>query len=399
MSEIVGTSQLKDAIRLLTILQESKIRIPLLIHGKHGIGKTEIVKQTAKSLDYNCVELHLSTQEPCDLLGLPDKSCGTHTSFLCPDWLYHANSQDKPTIFFLDEINRAPMMVQQVMFPFVLNGTIHTHSIKPNDIIVAAMNPDTEDYSVEDFNDKALISRFCNLYFEPPIHEWADYCKGENLHKSFLDSMSYFKKLVGDVSVEKTIRPEPDRRNLFKIGKALSILKEEDVYKCKHLFSGMIGAEHSGFILKQYRSSNKVDIENIFNGTIKSNGGSSIDVVNLGTDIIIDYLCYKLKITAVMENNKKAVSFKYLFEDIEEYKKIAIRDWISGLNEDVAFRMISSIKSNVMNDSDIININSFEAERYRSITGGNEVIASLYIISLFETLDVTSTMIEALRNA
>lgn len=61
----------------------------VLINGKHGIGKTSVVKQFAKENNMYIETLILSLKEPSDLLGMPyidESGTNKRTQFAEPDW-------------------------------------------------------------------------------------------------------------------------------------------------------------------------------------------------------------------------------------------------------------------------------------------------------------------------
>jgi MoxR-like ATPase len=165
----VSVKELRNIVKLVIKAKKEGLRIPLAIHGQHGIGKTENVKQIAKEFGYNFVALYLSTQDTSDLLGIPykartevtrpDGTVEVHetTEFATPGWLKRGITSDRPTIFFLDEMNRAEPYVLQTMLPFSLEGTIHDHSIREQDIVVSAMNPESADYNVESNPDLLTV--------------------------------------------------------------------------------------------------------------------------------------------------------------------------------------------------------------------------------------------------
>ena len=88
-------------------------KYPVLIRGRHGIGKSELVYQTANSLDLPVVERRASQMTEGDLLGLPKVEKGI-TKWLAPEWLHTACT--KPVVLFLDEVDRATMEVRQGIF-------------------------------------------------------------------------------------------------------------------------------------------------------------------------------------------------------------------------------------------------------------------------------------------
>jgi hypothetical protein len=101
------------------------------------------------------------------------------TQWSCPDWLKNANDMYKTTgrrnIFFLDEFNRGNRMVLSAMLPFLINGILHTHSIGPEDAVVCAMNPATDDYEVNELIDKALLDRLGHVIMKPSHGEYIRY--------------------------------------------------------------------------------------------------------------------------------------------------------------------------------------------------------------------------------
>jgi hypothetical protein len=352
MSKAVTRKQLMTVIEGIADIQKLGIRIPALIHGVHGIGKTEMVKQVADKMGYQCVCLYLSMQEPSDLLGLPTKhevNGKVYTMFSEPDWLHEAKLDERPAIFFLDEINRAPLMVQQVMLPFTLSGTIHTHSIREHDIVVGAMNPDSLDYSVESMDDKALLSRFAHLYAEPTFNEWKDYCSDQRVHPSLLSSMDFISKHIDTVKVDvdDRVQATPDRRNLFKIGKIMSLLSADKVRSVGNiLFPAMVGKHVSSHIMAQFLDGVYVTGKDIINGSYEAGDiGDRIDIINIINESLINEIVgvenkwYRFK--SPVENGifTTITEFKFSTKQVDNINK-----WIGNLSEDLKYSLVYKLK-------------------------------------------------------
>ena len=62
---------------------------PILLRGRHGIGKSEVVDQPAAILGLPVVERRASQMTEGDLVGLP-KTDGNVTRFCPPDWFHQA---------------------------------------------------------------------------------------------------------------------------------------------------------------------------------------------------------------------------------------------------------------------------------------------------------------------
>lgn len=188
--------QLIDIMKFSIENSKGKIKLPLALWGVHGIGKTSIVGQVAEDMGYNLVVLHLATQDVADLIGIPrdmeikneaGEVVDKMTIWSCPDWLKKMNDSykatGKPNLVFLDEANRANRMVLAAMLPFLIGGVLHTHSIGPEDAVIAAMNPATDDYEVNELIDKALLDRLGHIILKPTHKEYLNYLKQTGMDK------------------------------------------------------------------------------------------------------------------------------------------------------------------------------------------------------------------------
>lgn len=192
--------QLRDVLTEIILHTD----ITPLIWGSRGIGKSRIVASLTKHLSalegqlWGLVDLRISTQEISDLTGLPrpiswratDLGCGekaliTETSWSVPSWFPTAEKVSQPTrgipekgIIFLDEINRGGHQETQAIFQFVLDRRIHTHVLAPGWKIIAAANPPTEEYLVNEL-DSALLDRFLHLNLKPDSEDWLAWANSE----------------------------------------------------------------------------------------------------------------------------------------------------------------------------------------------------------------------------
>ena len=68
------------------------VKKPLMLRGRHGIGKSELVYQIGADMGLPVVERRASQMTEGDLVGLPNTD-GAVTSFCPPDWLADASLQ------------------------------------------------------------------------------------------------------------------------------------------------------------------------------------------------------------------------------------------------------------------------------------------------------------------
>lgn len=180
--------QIKQLKQSLPYLLKSGL-VPLII-GRHGIGKSQTIKQFCVENGYNMVDVRLGQMSDAgDILGLPDfirddSGQAQATKFMRPSWL-----PTKPrTIIFLDEVNRAHKDIMQAIFQLVLDKKVHEYNLPEECYVIAAANPNTEEYDTYDFifTEQALVDRFVHIKLEPSVDEFLDYASDKKMTPSLL---------------------------------------------------------------------------------------------------------------------------------------------------------------------------------------------------------------------
>lgn len=147
-------------------------RFPIILRGRHGIGKSEIVYQIEESLPFTAgvVERRASQMTEGDLIGLPSISDGT-TKWNPPDWFNLACQSG--VMLFLDEIDRATPEVRQGIFELTDSRKINGHELHRDTVIVAAVNggENSSDYQVGEM-DPAELDRYTVFDIEPTVEDW-----------------------------------------------------------------------------------------------------------------------------------------------------------------------------------------------------------------------------------
>lgn len=394
MSSTVNIKEFKDCLNLIMRMNnESEIRLPVLLHGIHALGKTEIVAQISKEHNYNYVPLYLSTQDVSDLLGLPYKEHkyfkgkgkdkvqitekkyidisnmddaqkldiykSSSTRFAMPDWLADALADERPCVFFLDEMNRGPLYVLQTMLPFVLEGRLHTHRIRKNDIVIGAMNPATRDYNVEAINDKALLSRFAHFYFEPELSEWMQYVVSSGVHPALIEVVQQTDKIFNNESVpdKDRIKAVPDRRNMYKIGHILNFIDSKDIdnNSVYNLFSAMVGEDTAIKLTTAFNSKSTLSPDNIFDGSIFDQGinyQNDLDKIRLINEALIVVLtdgegkiwkCSKKSFADMTGAEPNYAKFTLKASEMDN-----LTEWINLCPKDAQMGLIKQLRESLM---------------------------------------------------
>ena len=176
---------------------------PVLIRGRHGIGKSCVVYQTAEGLGLPVVERRASQMTEGDLMGLPSVD-GNSTKWNAPDWF--KNACDNAVVLFLDEVDRASMEVRQGIFELTDSRKLNGWHLHPETLIMAAVNGGEHggNYSVGEM-DPAELDRWTCFDIEPTVEDWLDWAK-PNVHALVWDFINQNRN-----HLEHTDDPEPNK--------------------------------------------------------------------------------------------------------------------------------------------------------------------------------------------
>jgi midasin (ATPase involved in ribosome maturation) len=151
------------------------VKKPLMLRGRHGIGKSELVYQIGADMGLPVVERRASQMTEGDLVGLPNTD-GAVTSFCPPDWL--ADACSRPVLLFLDEVDRAIPEVRQGIFELTDSRKIFGNFLHEDTVVVAAVNGGEHgsQYQVGEM-DPAELDRWTVFDVEPSAEDWLTWAK------------------------------------------------------------------------------------------------------------------------------------------------------------------------------------------------------------------------------
>ena len=156
------------------------VRKPVLLRGRHGIGKSTVVYQYADSVGLPVVERRASQMTEGDLVGLPVISDNS-TTFNPPDWFKKAC--DEPVILFLDEVDRATLEVRQGIFELTDSRKLNGHTLHADTLVFAAVNGGEHgsQYQVGEM-DPAELDRWTVFDIEPTVEDWLLWAKDSGVN-------------------------------------------------------------------------------------------------------------------------------------------------------------------------------------------------------------------------
>jgi hypothetical protein len=227
-----------------------KSRKPIMGHGKHGIGKSELVYQLAPQAvhilgladkygdDYvfPVVERRASQMADVgDVIGVPEPETTEHgrvTKFAPMTWFAQACSQ--PCILFFDEVDRANNDVRQSLMELTDSRKIAGHNLHPDTIVIAMVNGGSHDtnnsYQVSEL-DPAEHDRWWHVDLEPTVEDWINWAN-DNCHSMTVD---FIRNNPAHLEHEGEIEPHkvyPSRRSWAHFDKCLQMaeLTGEEIF-------------------------------------------------------------------------------------------------------------------------------------------------------------------------
>ncbi|MBQ9555506.1 MAG: AAA family ATPase [Muribaculaceae bacterium] len=251
MAITINTGDLK------TILETTPSTQNILLVGKHGIGKSEIITRHFEDQGIPVIALFLGQMsDPGDLIGLPNKDEATgKTEFMPPYWF---PMDDKPVVLFLDEMNRARPEILQSVMDLSLNRKLAGRSLPAGSRVIAAVN-DGEEYQLTDL-DPALVSRFNVYFFSPTVGEWLFWAKQYGIDQRVITFIEeHPDELEKNVDINKgTFDKTPDRRAWVRVSgllQSMSITTDTDMNRLAKMITGVIGARSASMFIQSLNQS------------------------------------------------------------------------------------------------------------------------------------------------
>lgn len=140
--------------------------VPVVIWGRPGVGKTEMITYTTAQLMMRYFPFRASNKLPSDLAGVPVPGADGKAVWLRPDLIpFQADIGDDRAVFHPDEIDRIDdVSLYHVMLEVFQERTANGKPLGRNVRIIASGNGDTDDHTHPMYD--AIASRMCHIYIE-----------------------------------------------------------------------------------------------------------------------------------------------------------------------------------------------------------------------------------------
>ena len=240
-----------DSRKLLHILDVTPALHNIMLVGRHGIGKSEILSDYYQGKGMRVVPLFLGQMsDPGDLIGLPTKT-GERTDFVPPYWF---PTDGKPIVLFLDELNRARPEILQTVMDLALNRRLAGHELPKGSRIISAVN-EGDEYQLTHL-DPSLVSRFNVYQFCPTVQEWLLWAQQKHLDQRVVEFIQNEPTLLDNTAERKEgedtgLEKYPDRRAWRRVSDVLQETAPDETLRPRRslgdddidLIAGIVGAQ------------------------------------------------------------------------------------------------------------------------------------------------------------
>lgn len=207
---------------------------PVLIKGKPGIGKSEIVVQASEKCGANLIISHPVVSEPTDYKGLPFAVNG-EAEFLPFGELKQLINADKKTVYFLDDLGQSPASVQSACMQLILARRINGHMVSNQVTFIAATNRREDKAAVSGILEP-VKSRFASIVeLEVNTDDWVKWGLTHNMPTELISFIRFRPELLEKFQPTRDIINSPSPRTAANIGKlynaGIPAKIEYEVYK------------------------------------------------------------------------------------------------------------------------------------------------------------------------
>lgn len=222
-TELPMTAPFKDynlpasnAKMLVTLLNVSILtKQPMLVYGDAGIGKSDIIRQTARAAtpagrkfvvwkdivgdmenflsgpgvknSYVLFDMRASEYLPEDIRGIPDINATVDfLRYKAPAWVMWCTHPDAAGVLFFDELNRGITPTLNSLLQITLDRVIVEKPVAKEVAMIAAANLGSEFNGTTEL-DPALRNRFAQGAFVADPEAWIEYATTSGVHPDVID--------------------------------------------------------------------------------------------------------------------------------------------------------------------------------------------------------------------
>ena len=236
-------SDLKDLCSAL-----AKAKLPLLVIGKPGIGKSDIIEQVAQEIDYDLIVSHPVIDDPVDYKGMPftwkDKTTKDQKAGFLPfaDLELLVNAQ-RPTIHFADDLGQAAKLTQAAYMQLMLNRALNGKKVSDHVVFFSASNRKEDKAGVSGMLEP-LKDRYATIVeLVTDVDDWVGWAIPNKMPFELISYVRYRPEILVDWKPTSDFTRTATPRSLAFVGKMMQA--GIPAHLQRRTFTGAIGKERA----------------------------------------------------------------------------------------------------------------------------------------------------------
>jgi len=204
-------------------------KMPILLTGKPGQGKTDVVYQAAALCGADVIVAHPVVDDPTDYKGMPaiveDVQGNKSAVFLPFGNLKSLLDAKKLTVYFMDDLGQAQKTVQAAAMQLLLARKINGHDVSDHVAFVAATNRKEDKAGVtgilEPVKDRFVV--ICEMVTS--LDDWVKWAlkKENNIPHELISFIRYRPQFLTSFMPTSDMTKSPTPRTLAGVGKLLGL--------------------------------------------------------------------------------------------------------------------------------------------------------------------------------
>lgn len=201
-----------------------KARLPILITGSPGIGKSDVVSKACVDAGADMILSHPVVEDPTNAKGLPwpDKD-GKTANFIPFGELARAINAKKDTVWFLDDLGQAPPAVQASYMQLLLARRVNNHVLPDCVTFIAATNRRTDRAGVSGILEP-VKSRFASIVeLEVNHDDWYAWAFGAGVPAELIAFIRFKPEHLNNFKPSADLTNSPVPRTWAHVAKLLAL--------------------------------------------------------------------------------------------------------------------------------------------------------------------------------
>lgn len=215
-------------------------RMPVLVTGPPGVGKSDIVNQATEAAEADLILSHPAVADPTEAKGIPWALKGAkEATFLPFGDLAAALRAERPTVWFLDDLGQATPAVQASFMQLLLARRVNDHKLPECVTFVAATNRRTDRAGVSGILEP-VKSRFTTIVeLMPSIDDWSTWALDRDLPVELVAFLRFRPELLCAFAPSADLVNSPIPRTWANAGKILGLGLPDQLQM--HALAGAVG--------------------------------------------------------------------------------------------------------------------------------------------------------------